>query len=249
MFLNNFNQIAKKYQPTNEKPDKQHSILPTVLNLIGNTKDKIVLDVACGSGFFTFPIAESGAKLVIGIDSSIGQIALARQGQISNTEFRVIDAFVDNLPESDITVVPFVANYAKDKNELERFFCKVFQSLRTGGSAIFVMDLLNPCLSFGFKDRRRFGAMKWWCSPSFCGTDGGLIRNDLYNSSGKLLCQLWAQHYSQQTIQFALQAAGFRDINWHKPVISEQGLAMYGKDFWDGYTDDCQLAYITASRT
>lgn len=101
------------------KPDKQYSILPTILSLVGSTVGRTVLDVACGSGFFTFPLAELGAQLVIGVDNSEAQLALAQARRKVNTEFRYIDVFGHQLPTADVVVAPFVANYARSEEELQ----------------------------------------------------------------------------------------------------------------------------------
>jgi 2-polyprenyl-3-methyl-5-hydroxy-6-metoxy-1,4-benzoquinol methylase len=74
---NDYNKLGFKYRESGDKPDKFFSILPTVMRIIGDIRDKIVLDCGCGDGFFTEPLALAGAKQVIGIDNSTKQIELA----------------------------------------------------------------------------------------------------------------------------------------------------------------------------
>ena len=246
-FFNNFNRLARSYQGTDEKPDKYYSILPTVLRLTGDTNGRIAVDLGCGSGFFTLPIAERGADLVIGIDSSEEQLAIAREKALENTQFRLGNAFKDALPVTDVVVAPFIANYATNSDELRAFFRRIFQSLNAGGHAVFVVDLPEMYDYIKFKRRRAFGAVKWWCvGTSF--TDGAMIQNHLYNGRGKCVCSLWAYYYTPMTIQFALQDAGFRNIRWHKPEISEEGLERLGEKFWEGYCNHPELGYITAEK-
>jgi ubiquinone/menaquinone biosynthesis C-methylase UbiE len=132
-FFNNFRILAKPYQGTDQKPDKHYSILPTVLKLVGDPSGKTVLDVACGSGFFTFPIAELGATHIIGIDNSAQQLEIARSKAVTNTEFRLCDIFKGELPQVDIAVIPFAANYAKDLRMLTELFTRLHRCLNQGG--------------------------------------------------------------------------------------------------------------------
>jgi len=50
---NDYSTLAHSYQKTDAKPDKKYSILPTVLMIAGDSSGKTVLDLGCGSGFFT----------------------------------------------------------------------------------------------------------------------------------------------------------------------------------------------------
>src|SRR3990167_4134420 len=137
-FFNNFNVLARRYQKSHVKPDKQYSILPTILRLVGDTGGKTILDMGCGDGFFGRPMAQYGAKLVIGFDNSNEQLKLARQWQFPNLEFRLGDIFQDNLPKADVINAPFVANYANTPEELTKFFSRVNGALNRNGLAVFV---------------------------------------------------------------------------------------------------------------
>ncbi|MBP9747590.1 class I SAM-dependent methyltransferase [Patescibacteria group bacterium] len=96
--LNNYNQLAKEYSKTDLKPDKYLSILPTVLQAVGDLSGKTVLDLGCGSGFFSRAFADAGAKDVLGIDSSLVQIDLAKQEPRLNVKYLVEDVFKTPLP-------------------------------------------------------------------------------------------------------------------------------------------------------
>ncbi|MBU6427090.1 methyltransferase domain-containing protein [Patescibacteria group bacterium] len=244
-FFNNFHLLAKPYQGTDQKPDKHYSILPTVLKLVGDPRGKAVLDVACGSGFFSFPIAAMGATRVIGIDNSEQQLEIARCNSVANTEFHLCDIFDGELPSADIAVIPFAANYSKDLRMLAELFARLFRCLNQDGHAVFVMDLPGERGGLPYKRMRSFGAVKWWAQGPY---DGAMFCNHLFDGRGKEICSLWAYYYSPLTIQFALQDAGFRDIRWHKPVVSDEGLRTLGQEFWQGYQDNCELGYITAEK-
>ena len=53
-------------------------LLPVIRSLVGNIKDKRVLDVGCGNGFLANWLATQGASHVVGVDLSESGIAAAR---------------------------------------------------------------------------------------------------------------------------------------------------------------------------
>jgi ubiquinone/menaquinone biosynthesis C-methylase UbiE len=70
---------------------QQQVILPNLQRLLAAKKGETILDLACGSGFFTRALAESGAKL-IGADISPELIKLAREKASPNTRYEVAPA-------------------------------------------------------------------------------------------------------------------------------------------------------------
>jgi hypothetical protein len=42
----------------------------------------------------------------------------------------------------------------------------------------------------------------------------------------------------------ALRSAGFREIRWHKPRLSPEGEATYGRDFWRSFLDHSPIIFI-----
>jgi len=51
-----------------------------------------------------------------------------------------------------------------------------------------------------------------------------------------------------ETINSLLRQVGFKDVQWHVPVISQEGLDVMGVDFWEGYIENCDLAYFSARK-
>jgi toxoflavin synthase len=39
-------------------------------------------------------------------------------------------------------------------------------------------------------------------------------------------------------------AAGFRDIRWHQPMLSPEGQSAYGSDYWSALLDHPPLIFI-----
>ncbi len=235
--MNDYDDLASNYKGSNVKPDKMYSILPTVLQMVGDCRGKTVIDLGCGTGFFTLPLAEAGASVVCGVDNSLSQINLAKAtSPHPKISYSVGDIFEQHCGPADIINAPFVANYARTIPVLKHFLGLVFNSLREGGKAVFVIDLPNG------KSLKRFGATKTFLGPR---ADETNIRIDLFNEEKKI-CSLIGVYYHPETMESLLLEVGFRTVCWHKPIVSNEGIQLLGNDFWKGYTDDPELGYLTA---
>jgi SAM-dependent methyltransferase len=237
--FNDYEALATTYNESGVKPDKLYSILPTVLGLVGNCLGKVVFDLGCGAGYFTVPIAELGATQVYGIDNSRVQLTLAVQNNTHpSVAYALSDFFVDRIPHADIMVAPFVANYARTTPILQNFFRKAFKALRPQGKIVLVVDLPNR------KELRRFGATKKLLGPP---TDEEIIEIKLFREEREI-CKLLAVYYTGRTIERLLSEVGFRNIVWHRPIISDVGIKTLGQEFWQSYLDDPELGYLTAQK-
>lgn len=238
--MNNYDTLVKNYKKSNVKPDKLYSILPTVLGIVGDCSGKCIIDIGCGAGFFTLPFAEHGASLVCGIDNSCEQIKLAHEISPHRAiNYVVADAFVQSSSvQVDIISAPFVVNYARTVPILQNFFKLLYCSLKEGGKAVFVVDLPNG------KSLKRFGAMKTLLGPR---ADETAIRIDLFNEDAKI-CELMAVYFTPETIERLLRDVGFKNIRWHEPIVSAEGIAALGAEFWNGYAADPELGYLSAEK-
>ena len=236
--LNDYNKLSESYQQTAVKPDKQFSTLPTVLKIAGNFENKIILDLGCGSGFFSNEFAHHGAKKVIGIDNSIEQINLAKKNPLENTEYILADIFKDKLPTADIALAPYVVNYATDTKQLVKLFQNIYDSLNEKGKLIIVVDLPEG------KDLKKFGAIKNVLGEKI---DGAKIEIQLFNNA-KFICSLNAVYFTPSTLEKTLYSVGFTDVVWHKPIISDEGIKKLGNEFWKGYIESSELGYISATK-
>jgi SAM-dependent methyltransferase len=199
--LNDYNTLAEKYQQTLVKPDKRFSILPTILMIAGDVTDKTVLDLGCGSGFFSGEFANRGAKKVIGMDNSVEQIRIAKKIPLERAEYVLGDIFKDKLPSANLVLAAYVLNYAADAKQLANFFRSIYRSLRQNGKFIAVVDLPE-------------------------GRD----------------------YFTPQTLENALRSAGFKDVIWHKSIISDEGIKKFGAEFWKDYLESPELGYVSAMK-
>ena len=236
--LNDYNKLSESYQQTTVKPDKQFSTLPTVLKITGNFENKVILDLGCGSGFFSNEFAHNGAKKVFGVDNSVEQINLAKKNPLENTEYVIADIFKDNLPKADIVLAPYVVNYATDINHLVKLFQNIYTSLNKNGKLVIVVDLPEG------KDLKKFGAIKNVLGEK---VDGAKIEIQLFNNE-EFICSLNAVYFTPSTLEKTLYSVGFTDVVWHKPTISDEGVKKFGNEFWKGYIESPELGYLSATK-
>lgn len=233
---NNYDTLATAYKKTDTKPDKQYSMLPMVVELADDLSGKIVLDIGCGSGFFANAFSRLAAQ-VIGIDNSSEQIQMAKSDQPSNVDYRVADGLHSELPKADLVNAPFVLGYLESVKELKAFFANVYDCLSDGGRFISVID--TPSGS----DLRKYGARKILHGSG----EGVKLEIVLYNGDEEV-CTLWATYHEPSVIADLLTQAGFKDIVWHTPVVSSEGLKNMPANFWDGYIENSELGYVSATK-
>jgi toxoflavin synthase len=234
------NGISDIYQRTDESPNKRYSLLPTVLHLLSPLEQTAVLDLGCGSGFLTLPIAKN-AKRVIGLDLSKEQLEKAVKRE--NIEYKLSDVFSDDFPRCDRICVPFVLNYASSVEQLELLLDKSYQALDDNGKIVMVWQISNGAKRFG---KSKFGAVME-VEEDY---DESNLKINLYDGglSPKKLCAVNGYYYTPDTIEALVEKVGFVNFQWHKPVVSEEGIGKFGKEFWKGYERDCGLAYATAEK-
>jgi trans-aconitate methyltransferase len=239
---NDYNVLGNTYSRSSFKADKRYSILPTVLKLIGDISQtsKVILDLGCGDGFFTAPIAERfPLARVIGIDNSKVQLEKAKVHCVTyaNIELQDRDVFNEELPNANIIIAPFILNYISKSTKVESFFKKMYAHLSSEGVLIGVID--DP---HNF-DNKKYGAIKRLKQRG----DGQAIFIDLYDINQEFICTLTSHFFKQATITSLLKEAGF-EVSWHEPIVSEEGVRVLGKEFWEGYSTHSELLYFLAKK-
>lgn len=125
--------------------------MPTTLKLLENVKNKKILDLGCGPGFYTKILNENGAKIK-GIDISEESIKIA-QKENPSIELKVGD-ITKKLPfknsEFDIVLSSLVLDHIENWNPV---FKEVNRVLKKGG--MFIFSTYNPVV---FKVKRK----KWF---------------------------------------------------------------------------------------
>ena len=221
-------------------PCKRFVQYPEAIRLLGNLKNKRVLDVGCGSGFLTREIAQSGAK-VVAYDVSEKQIELAIKVGGQNIKYLVADPvnIEKKLGDSslfDKAISNLVLHYAKDKNHLIKFFSSTFNLLKEKG--VFVAIFTNPNYNkLGKKIYNRY----------FEETKSGM-KADFLDNSGKTLMTIYFSNFTKKDYEDAAKKAGFKYIKWEKIRVSKQGIKELGK-YWKDFENDCPYVGLICKKT
>ena len=122
---------------------------PATLRMVGNVKDKQLLDLSCGEGYNTRILAKKGAR-VIGVDFSREMIKLARQREKRDRlsiKYYVSDAADLKEFESECFDVVTCFMALMDIERYEDAISQVGRVLKKNGR--FVFSITHPCFEYG----------------------------------------------------------------------------------------------------
>lgn len=120
----------------------------TLLSAVGDLLGKSVLDVACGTGFYTRLFRDLGATKVVGVDSAGEMIAYARH--VEKREWRGItyeqhDATsLPVLGEFDVVTAVWLLGYADDVPALDAMIGNLTANLVPGGRLVVLVPNPEP---------------------------------------------------------------------------------------------------------
>ncbi len=156
----------------------------TLVELLGDLRDRTVLDLACGEGVYARQFKRSGAGGVTGVDVSAQMVALAEAEEHRDPvgcRYVCADAaaFTPAAPVDVVTAI-YLLNYARTRAELDRFFQACYRALRPGGRLVGFNDNVRrpprPGVSLA-----KYGLEKTCPDPP---REGDAIRYRLTNHDG-----------------------------------------------------------------
>ena len=142
-----YDEIASDYdRDADERLERTCILIPSAQHYCGDLSGKDVLDLGCGSGFFSRLLKKSGARSLVALDLSPKMIELAKQYEERDSlgiQYHVGDASkLDSLGEFDVAFAAFLLHYTSAKDELQGMCNSVAANLRPGGR--FVTFNENP---------------------------------------------------------------------------------------------------------
>jgi ubiquinone/menaquinone biosynthesis C-methylase UbiE len=153
------NDIKKAYKKWAHRYDEDAKVNPaTVMDkdvlprLLDVSSKDIVLDLGCGTGRFTVPIAKK-TKKVIAADFSDDMLGIAqyKARNLTNVEFQKVDV-TKKFPWKDNTFHKINSGLLVDHvKDLYRFIQEVYRVLKKGG--VFVYDDFAPDIKLPVKTR------------------------------------------------------------------------------------------------
>lgn len=113
-----------------------------ILKLLGDIKDKKVLDYGCGEGFFSRMLANRSAN-VIGVDVSSSLIDAAKKQDTINVDYiNITDQKLTGIPDKyfDIAIVNFVFCTIPSEKTIQNIIQEIYRVLNLGG----ILIISNP---------------------------------------------------------------------------------------------------------
>lgn len=238
----NYDPIAEQYKRSKQQPWRTFVESFTLMDLVGDPRGMSVLDVACGEGFYTRKIRQRGAARVVGVDLSHGMIDLARSQEIQHQlgiEYVVGDAReLDGTEQFDLVMAAYLLNYARNRDELQSMCAGIARSLKPGGR--FITVNCNPSQSFPTAPSYR----KYGFETSVEGEwqEGVPIKWTFHLSDGPFDIENY--HLNVATHEAVFRNAGFREIRWHPPLLSPEGLLATDLEYWSDLLSSTPVTFI-----
>nr|VFJ49379.1 MAG: Ubiquinone/menaquinone biosynthesis C-methylase UbiE [Candidatus Kentron sp. DK] len=233
-----YDRIAKQYQKITESTPTRHIKQETLFRAVGDLSGRSVLDLACGTGFYTRICKRGGAARVVGVDVSEKMIELAREEERKEPlgiEYLVRDVLdlgrIDKSGgEFDRITAVFLLHYARDREELLTMCRNIHRNLKPGGRFVTLNNNAEqppetyPLLT-------KYGFTKSISGPR---KDGAPITIILKPGSPEEI-HFDVYYWSRATHESVFREAGFREIVWHPMRVSPEGMRKFGREYWRDY--------------
>ncbi|MBT2368826.1 class I SAM-dependent methyltransferase [Streptomyces sp. ISL-10] len=231
MSVQQYDEIGEAFEGFKSLPLTRYGEVPSFLGMVGDVSGKSVLDLACGTGFYSREFKRRGATDVLGVDISVEMIAAARtieQRDPLGVRYEVGD--VAELRPLDrrfgIAVGVQCLNYAEDVAAMERMCRNIHRSLVPGGE--FFVLAQKPDYRFDCPSLDKYG---FRCEPTGEENETG--------PRARVTALLDPQPISivtaaprREVYEECLRATGFSEVEWVPLQVSEAGIREFGGAFW-----------------
>jgi len=226
--------IGVKYTMVKRKPSVAFTEVAAVREMLGELDGERVLDLACGAGFYTRLIRQSGASFVLGVDLSQTMIGLAQAEEAAHplgVDYRVADAeSMSVFGAFDVVTAVWLLHYAPTREALEAMCRNIGRNLSPGGNLIAILpnpDFINAQIETEF-----YGFRTQILNP---GKAVARVRMDFM---GDTPFSIEYVQWPFSAYQDALSLAGFTAIEKVPIGVSSQGVAQMGPEYWTIYRNN-----------
>ncbi|MFC6063698.1 class I SAM-dependent methyltransferase [Streptomyces ochraceiscleroticus] len=231
MSVQQYDGIGEAFEGFKSLPLTRYGEVPSFLGMVGNVSGKSVLDLACGTGFYSREFKRRGATDVLGVDISVEMIAAARK--IEQRDPLGVRYEVGDVAELrplhrrfDIAVGVQCLNYAEDIAAMERMCCNIHRSLVPGGE--FFVLAQNPDYRFDCASLDQYG---FRCEPTGEEAETG-PRSRVTALLDPQPISIVSTVPRREVYEECLRVAGFGAAEWVPLQVSEAGMREFGEDFW-----------------
>ncbi|MFD9795372.1 class I SAM-dependent methyltransferase [Streptomyces sp. NPDC059070] len=231
MGVQQYDEIGEAFEGFKSLPLMRYGEVPSFLGMVGDVRGKSVLDLACGTGFYSRELKRRGAADVFGVDISVEMIAAARdidRRDPLGVRYEVGD--VTELPSLerhfDVALGVQCLNYAEDVAAMERMCRNIHRNLVPGGE--FFVLAQKPDYRFDCPSLEKYG---FRCEPT--GEEAGTgprVRVTALLEPQPI--SIVATAPRREVYEECLRTAGFSDVEWVPVQVSDAGIREFGADFW-----------------
>ena len=237
-----YDEIAERYNKVKSSfiiTRHYHIISYTMQRLLGDISGKSVLDLACGEGLYTREFAQMGASRVVGVDISERMLSLAIEREalaplgIEYTHSAAQD--LGKIGDFDVVAAVFLLHYAQTREQLCKMCKTAFDNLRPGQRFVTVANDFE-IKGFDYPASDGFKKYGYGIRASSVPLQEGSVMTITLAGDGEEV-HYDGYYFSREIYEWALTAAGFRTINWHKLLLPPEVERADGRDFWELFTE------------
>jgi SAM-dependent methyltransferase len=238
-----YDEIGATYVAWKDTPIPRYAEVPTVRRLLtGLIERRAVLDLACGTGYYSRLFRQWGAARVVGVDVSESMVAAAREAESRHPlgiEYVVADvAELSVVGSFDLAAATYLLHYAETSDDMRRMARRMAANLKPGGLMLALLP--EPDYVMGRGETEQYGFTYRLVTS---GQDWRLVHADVHTDQP---FAIEYRHWARNIYEESLTAAGFTDLRWHPFEVSSEGLATFGEAYWRDILDNPVSAILMA---
>jgi len=207
----------------------------SIFEMVGDLAGLTVLDLACGTGFYTRRLKERGASSVLGVDLSPEMIEVAKRHERDDpvgVAYRVADVGqLGGLGPFDLVTAVWLLNYSETRDQLVAMAASACANVATGGR--FVTFTINPEYDLRTAETAKYGVR----------IVGEEREDDHHVCHGEFMTNpptpVDVRRFSREAYEASLVEAGFSEIEWVPAQVAAEDLDHYGTEYWRSFRENC----------
>lgn len=240
-----YDAIAEQYQASKWLLFRHFVERYTLTELLGDLRGRTLLDLACGEGVYARQFKRMGAAEVTGVDVSTEMVKLAEaQERADPIGCRYVRAdAADFTPDEPVDVVTaiYLLNYARTREDLDRFCRACHRALRPGGRLVGFNDNVRkpppPGVSLA-----KYGLERACVHPL---REGDVIHYRMTNYDDQSF-EFDNYYLEPATYEAAARGAGFEDFRWVDALLEPTERP---DPWWDDFMTLAPVTGFTATRS
>lgn len=194
-------EILRDYLAFRHSPESPNEAIekPAFLELLGDVKNKHILDLGCGDAKFGVELLASGCASYTGIEPSTKMLELAKQtlDTKGSIEQSTIEAWTYPPETFDVVISRLALHYVEN---LDDAFGNIYKTLKTNGR--FIFSMVHPVITSFDKSRDNNELRTSWIVDDYFQQGARKVRlmNDYVTQ----------YHRTLESILVSLQGAGLR---------------------------------------